>query len=160
MKIVKFSISQALTTDVLQIKELFCNTVLSVNRRHYNQAEVEDWASCGENLAKLESMIGTHYFIVARNDDNRIIGFSSITPEGYLHSMFVDRDFQNAGVATSLLSEVEQYAHDSGVAAISSDVSKTARPFFENKGYVVITEQQHKANQLYLTNYKMVKNLK
>lgn len=160
MKIAKFAIFQAQITDVEQIRDLFCNTVRSVNSRDYCQAEVEDWASCGDDLTKLKSMIGTHYFVVARNDENRIIGFSSITPEGYLHSMFVDRDFQNVGVATALLSEVEQYAHDKDIAALSSDVSKTARAFFENKGYVVRTEQQHKANHLYLTNYKMVKNLK
>ena len=76
----------------------------------YSQAEVEDWASCGDDLSKIEDMIKTHYFIVAVNRQSEIVGFSSITPQGYLHSMFVHKDFQGKGIATMLLEEIERYA--------------------------------------------------
>ena len=57
----------ALNTDIEEIQSLYRNTVLVINRRNYSQEEVEDWASCGDDLSKLESMIKTHYFIVAVN---------------------------------------------------------------------------------------------
>ena len=82
-----FTIREAQQTDTIALKELFQNTVLAVNSKDYSQAEVEDWASCGDDLSNIEEMIKTHYFIVAVNQQSQIIGFSSITSQGYLHSM-------------------------------------------------------------------------
>ncbi|SCI96205.1 putative acyltransferase [uncultured Bacteroides sp.] len=147
----------ALQSDAVELKKLFQNTVLAINRRDYSQAEVEDWASCGDDLSNIEDMIKTHYFIVAVNQQSEIVGFSSITPQGYLHSMFVHKDFQGEGIATILLNEIEQYAITNGIMRITSEVSLTARPFFEKKGYIVEEEQKRKANQLSLTNFWMAK---
>ena len=144
-------------SDAVELKNLFQNTVLAINRRDYSQAEVEDWASCGDNLSNIEDMIKTHYFIVAVNQQSEIVGFSSITPQGYLHSMFVHKNFQGEGIATMLLNEIEQYVITNGIIRITSEVSLTARPFFEKKGYIVEEEQKRKANQLSLTNFWMAK---
>ncbi len=155
-----FTIRQARQSDVVELKELFQTTVLAVNRRDYSQEEVEDWASCGNDLAHMAEMIRTHYFFVAVDDNSRIVGFSSITPQGYLHSMFVHKDFQGKGIATMLLAEAERYAAFNGITRITSEVSLTARPFFEKKGYVVEMEQKRRANRLSLTNFWMAKTIK
>ena len=152
-----FIIRAALQSDAVELKKLFQNTVLAINRRDYSQAEVEDWASCGDDLSNIEDMIKTHYFIVAVNQQSEIVGFSSITPQGYLHSMFVHKDFQGKGIAIMLLNEIEQYAITNGIMRITSEVSLTARPFFEKRGYIVEEEQKRKANQLSLTNFWMAK---
>lgn len=154
-----FIIRVALQSDTVELKELFQNTVLAINRRDYTQAEVEDWASCGNDLSNIEDMIKTHYFIVTVNQQSEIVGFSSITPQGYLHSMFVHKDFQGEGIATMLLNEIEQYAMTNGIMRITSEVSLTARPFFEKRGYIVEEEQKRKANQLSLTNFWMAKQV-
>ncbi len=154
-----FMIRVALQSDTVELKQLFQNTVLAINRRDYSQAEVEDWASCGDNLANIKEMIKTHYFIVAVNQQSEIVGFSSITPQGYLHSMFVHKDFQGKGIAIMLLNEIEQYAITNGIMRITSEVSLTARPFFEKRGYIVEEEQKRKANQLSLTNFWMAKQM-
>lgn len=154
-----FIIRVAQQSDIVEIKELFQNTVLVINKRDYSQTEVEDWASCGDNLSTLEDMIKTHYFIVAVNQQSEIVGFSSITSQGYLHSMFVHKDFQGKGIATILLKEIEQHAITTGIMRITSEVSLTARPFFEKKGYTVEEEQKRKANQLSLTNFWMAKQM-
>ena len=104
-------------------------------------------------------MIKTHYFIVATNLQSQIVGFSSITQQGYLHSMFVHKDFQGQGIATLLLKEIERYATTNGITRITSEVSLTARPFFEKRDYIVEKEQKRKANQLSLTNFWMAKKL-
>lgn len=40
---------------------------------------------------------------------------------------------------------------------LTSEVSITAKPFFEKQGFQVDEEQKRKANQMCLTNYKMSK---
>ncbi|RHJ79132.1 GNAT family N-acetyltransferase [Parabacteroides sp. AM08-6] len=154
-----FTIRIARLSDASKLKDLFQNTVLTINKRDYSKAEVEDWASCGDNLSNIEEMIKTHYFIVAVNQQSQIVGFSSITPQGYLHSMFVHKDFQDKGIATMLLEEIERYAISNGIMRIASEVSLTARPFFEKRGYIVEKEQKRKANQLSLINFWMAKEL-
>ena len=154
-----FTIRQAQQSDAVELKELFQNTVLVINRRDYSQAEVEDWASCGNNLSNIKERIETHCFVVAVNQQSQIVGFSSITSQGYLHSMFVHKDFQGEGIATMLLEEIERYAITAGITRITSEVSLTARPFFEKKGYIVKEEQKRKANQLSLTNFWMAREM-
>lgn len=156
---VDFIIRVAQQSDVIELRDLYQNTVLVINSHDYSQEEVEDWASCGEDLSKWEERIKTHYFIVAVNQQSQIVGFSSITPQGYLHSMFVHKDFQHKGIATLLLKEVERYAIANRMMRITSEVSITARPFFEKRGYTVEAEQKRRANQLCLTNYQMAKSL-
>ncbi len=154
-----FIIRAAQQSDTAELRDLFRNTVLMINSCDYSQAEVEDWASCGDDLSKIGDMIKTHYFIVAVNQQSQIVGFSSITPQGYLHSMFVHKDFQGKGIATMLLEEIERYAITTGITRITSEVSLTARPFFEKRGYIVEEEQKRKANQLSLTNFWMAKGI-
>ena len=48
-----FIIRAALQSDAVELKNLFQNTVLAINRRDYLQAEVEDWASCGDDLSNI-----------------------------------------------------------------------------------------------------------
>ena len=154
-----FRIRIAKLSDTSELKDLFQNTVLNVNKRDYSLAEVEDWASCGNDLSHIEEMIKTHYFIVAINRQSQIVGFSSVTQQGYLHSMFVHKGFQGQGIATLLLKEIERYVTMNGITRITSEVSLTARPFFEKKGYIVTKEQKRKANRLSLTNFWMAKPL-
>lgn len=154
-----FTIRIAQQSDALELMSLFQETVLHINKRDYSEAEVADWASCGNDLSHIKDMIKAHYFIVATNQQSQIVGFSSITHQGYLHSMFIHKDFQGKGIATILLNEIERYATARGIMRITSEVSLTARPFFEKRGYIVEVEQKRKANQLYLTNFWMAKRL-
>ena len=48
-----FTIRIAQPADVLELKDLFQDTVLNINRRDYSKAEVEDWASCGNDICIL-----------------------------------------------------------------------------------------------------------
>lgn len=108
----------------------------------------------------LERLLAKNDFIGALDRQGNIIGFSSMDCNGHLHSMFVHKNWQGCGVATQLLSEVEKVAQKYGVDKIHSEVSITARSFFEQHGYRTMKEQKQKANQLFLTNYKMEKVLK
>ncbi len=134
-------------------------TLRAVNRADYTSDEIEDWASCGDDMSHLADLINSLYFMVALDDKERIIGFTSISEVGYLHSMFVHKDYQGRGVASFLLSKAEEYAMENSIKVITSEVCITAKPFFEKKGYMVEKEQKRRANKLYLTNFWMRKVL-
>ena len=132
--------------DIPEMRKLFRATVLTVNSKDYTKEEVEDWASCGDSVEHWKELLAKNNYIGALDGQGGIVGFSSMNAEGYLHSMFVHKDWQ-----------VEKIARRYGVHKISVEVSVTARPFFEKHGYKVVKEQKAKANRLYLTNYVMEK---
>lgn len=147
------------TADIPELKELFRNTVLTVNARDYTAEEVADWASCGNRPGRWEELLATLYFIAACDAEGRIVGFTSIRNDGYLHSMFVHKEHQGEGIATALLQQIEAYATEQGIHNITSEVSITARPFFERRGYIVEREQKPLCNRLYITNYQIKKTI-
>ena len=145
--------------DIPQMKDLFRTTVLNVNARDYTEEEVKDWASCGDSETRWRELLAGNQYVGAFNECNVLVGFSSMNKDGYLNSMFVHKDFQHRGIATQLLSEVEQIAGQYGVRYITCEVSLTARTFFEKKGYEIVKIQNYKANRLELTNFVMRKVL-
>ena len=145
--------------DVLQMRDLFCATVLNVNTRDYTEEEAKDWASCGERTERWKELLAYNQYVGAFDEHDCLVGFASMNKDGYLHSMFVHKDFQHKGIATQLLWEVERIARQYGVVHITSEVSLTARPFFEKKGYEVVKIQKCQANRLKLTNFVMRKLL-
>ena len=96
-----------------------------------------------------------HYTIVAINDEI-IVGFGDIDKTGYLDRLFVHKDYQKQGIASIMCNELEQSVKGN---KITTHASITAKPFFEQRGYKVIREQQVIRNGISLTNYVMTKSI-
>ncbi len=58
-------------------------------------------------------------------------GFGSVNETVYMHTLFVDADYQHQGTATLLYQYLEKYVQDKEVEKIISEVSITSKPFFE-----------------------------
>ena len=159
--------------DITQLAELFKGTVRGANAADYSLEETEDWVSCGDRTEHWEELISRLYFVVAEQVEGRknrfmysqqagekgIVGFAAVSDGGYLNSMFVHKDCQRCGIARILLQEMENYARSKGIDRLFSEVSITARPFFETEGYAVVKEQRRRAGQLELKNFVMEKKL-
>ncbi|MDL2277137.1 GNAT family N-acetyltransferase [Parabacteroides sp. OttesenSCG-928-G07] len=150
-------IRQATLSDIPKLKELYQNTILTINRKDYTVEEVEDWASCVDDTSHLVESFEEQHYVVAEDESGVIVGFASVNDTGYIHTLFVHKDYQHQGIATSLYKFIETYAKAKGVEMLTSEVSITAKPFFEKQGFQVDEAQKRKANQLYLTNFKMSK---
>jgi len=74
--------------------------------------------------------------------DGRVAGFTDLDDNGYIDMMFVDPDFGRQGVATTLLAATMTLARQRGLVALTTYASLTAKPFFEQHGFLV-TEERH-----------------
>lgn len=155
----QFLIRTATFSDIFELNKLYQNTVLIVNRKDYTSDEVEDWASCGNNIKHWHQLFEDQHYVLAENRERVIVGFASINEVGYMHTLFIHSDFQRYGIATLLYQYLEKYAQSKGANIIISEVSITAKPFFEKQGFRIDEEQMRKANKLYLRNYKMSKTI-
>lgn len=140
-------------SDLMELTELFYNTVHTVNAKDYSKEKLDVWATGKVNLEKWGQSLLEHYsLVVAQNDV--IIGFGDIDKTGYLDRLYIHKDYQGKGVATAICNELEQKIQG---GKIITHASITAKPFFEKRGYKVVKEQQVELQGIFLTNYVMEK---
>ncbi len=148
-------IRQATPADLPQITRLFYETIQTINARDYPQDQIDDWSSWHTD-PRWSEKIASQYFIVAIHNE-KIVGFASLTPTGYLDFMFTHKDHQRQGIASLLLSELEKKAIQQGNPEITTEASITAKPFFQHHGFTVRQKQRKQSRNKSLENYLMVK---
>lgn len=147
-------IKKATQKDIPTLQKLFIETVLEVNRKDYSEEQVKDWASCGTDLTKWEKRLMEYdHYVCIKNHE--IAGFTAFNTNGFINSMFVSKNFQRCGVAQQLMDLILEESKRNNVGQLTSEVSITAKPFFEKNGFVVVRQQDAIANRLTLINYVM-----
>lgn len=141
------------SSDCESLTMLFYNTVHYVNSKDYTKEQLDAWASGNADLSEWNQTFLKTYTVVAV-ESNVLIGFGNVDNTGYLDMLYVHKDYQRKGIATAICKELEKYFY---AGKITSHVSITAKPFFENRGYKVVREQQVERKGVRLTNYIMEK---
>ena len=155
----KILIRHARPNDLTAIQELFVDTIEAVCRYDYSPEQIAVWTSSIENTKRWTDKLMKQYFLIAEID-NRIVGFASLENNEYFDFMYVHKDYQRQGIADNLYSEIEAKAIKHGATLLTSDVSITARPFFEKKGFKIMAEQRNDIKCVEVINYKMIKELR
>ncbi len=149
-------IRPATINNLDKIRQLFYNTILFINSKDYTEDQVTAWAAGYNNIDSWRNKIKEQHFFVAEID-NKIAGFGSLTKNGYLDLLYVDKDYQRSGIAKRLLTKIEMLAKKLSLTELTSEVSITATPFFLKHGFKIITEQYADMKGVKLTNFKMIK---
>lgn len=137
-------------SDCPRLAKLFYQTVHEVNKQDYTKEQLNAWATGEVDLSAWNHSFLEHYALVAVEGDE-ILGFGDIDETGYLDRLYVHKDHQREGIASRLCDKLE--AHVSG--NIRTHASITAKPFFQNRGYKIIKEQQVERRGIPLTNFVM-----
>jgi putative acetyltransferase len=145
-------------SDIPNIAKLFYETIQTVNIKDYTQEEVDDWSSWYSDTDKWKQKINEQFFIIAQLN-NELVGFSSLSEDGYLDYMFVHKEHQRKGIAKKLYSKIEEKALEQKNHIIYSEVSITAKKFFESLGFEIEKLQTKKSKNKELTNFRMRKRI-
>ena len=147
----------ATSEDFLAVKKLFQETVRNVCTGDYSPEEIEAWTSViEEEPARWLKKIEEQYFLLIEIDQE-LVGMGSLLNGDYIDIMYVHQDHQGKGIAKLLLSELEAEAAKQGKTHLTSDVSITARPFFEKKGFQVLHKNEIPRKDVILINYHVQK---
>lgn len=141
------------TADCEQLAKLFYNTVHSINAKDYTEEQLNVWATGRIDLHEWNCSFLKHKTIVAIKN-NEIVGFGDIDNSGYLDRLYVHKDYQGMGIASAICNKLECSVN---AKIITTHASITAKPFFQQRGYRVIKEQQVIRQGIALTNYVMEK---
>ena len=144
--------------DLDSIRQLFYETITTINAKDYNQKQILVWSAGYDNVDNWKKKITAQHFFVAMIEKD-IAGFCSLTSDGYLDFMYIHKDFQSNGIASKLLSHLEHIAIGLNLQEIRTDASLTARPFFAKRGFVISAIQKKFIDNVEFENTVMVKNL-
>lgn len=146
-------------SDLNEMQELFVQTIQWVCKNDYNPDQINAWVSGVKNTERWIDMIKTQVVLLVIIED-KIAGFGTLKDSNYIDFFFIHKDFQRQGIAHRILSELELEAKNNHSKKLTSDISITAKPFFEKNGFVVKSEQKNMALNVEIINYKMEKVIK
>lgn len=151
-------IRKADAEDADSIRELYRETIITVNTRDYDEQQIAVWAKGSEDRKAWMQKINEQHFIVAEINE-KLVGFSSITDEGYIDFMFTHKDHQHQGIASSMIARLTEIAHEKKLEKIWAEVSITARPFFASKGFRITERFVKEVNGVSFDDCIMTKHL-
>lgn len=132
MKNLKILIRHSKVDDLIEIQELFVNTISIICKEDYSSEQIKIWASSIKNTQRWMDKLSSQYFLIAELE-NKIVGYASLENDNHLDFLYVHKDYQRQSIASKLYSEIEVEAIKRNAAQLHSDVSITAKPFFEKK---------------------------
>jgi putative acetyltransferase len=143
--------------DLDAVISIFLAAIRETAPRDYTPTEVDAWAQADrDRWASWRLSRPTWIAFI----DQAPVGFTDLEPNGHLDMMFVHPAHQRIGIATALLNIVEAAARMQGLSRIFTEASVTARPFFEARGFSIISAQLVEKRGQWLRNYRMEKLLK
>ena len=146
------------TADCEALARLFYDTVHTVNAKDYTKAQLDVWATGNVDLEAWDRSLTAHFTLVAE-ENGVITGFGDMDPSGYLDRLYVHGEFQGQGVAASIAQALEGFARGLGVGRIAVHASRTARGFFQSRGFRVVKAQQVERRGVLLENFVMERQL-
>lgn len=142
--------------DARILWEIFYNTIRNINIRDYSQLEVEAWASDEQDPRLWEKrMRGISPFIA--EIDKVPVGYSDLQSNGLIDHFFCHHEYQRQGVGRALMEHIFTIGKARGISRYHSEVSKTAKPFYERFGFSVVKEQTLDTGGQKLKNFLMEK---
>lgn len=147
------------SSDAPSLWNVFYSAIHQIACADYTAEQLEAWAtSQTPDLAKWAvRMEGIKPFVA--EIDGQIVGYADLQPSGYIDHFFVSALAARKGVGSALMRHIHERAEQWRLSRLFSDVSLTARPFFERFGFAVGSAQQVDMRGVVLDNFKMTKEL-
>ncbi|MDN3701951.1 GNAT family N-acetyltransferase [Vibrio artabrorum] len=150
------TIREYVESDAQALWGIHFYTIRNVNIRDYSQEQVEAWAPECLDLSVWKTRISGLSPFVAEVD-NTIVGYTDLQPNGLIDHFFCHHEYQGQGVGKALMSHVLSMAEQRGIRRLYSEVSITARPFYEYFGFKVVQTQEMEVRGQKLRNFVMEK---
>ena len=144
--------------DAPVLLALFRDTIRRVNARDYSPEQIRAWASDDiDPVVWMDRFMGR--FVIVADEAGQPVGFTELESDGHIDRMYVSADHQGQGIGRQLLAAVVAEARRLGLARLFVEASLTARPFFEARGFTVLTPQVVTCREVEFVNYRMERGL-
>ncbi|WP_332870221.1 GNAT family N-acetyltransferase [Psychromonas sp. MB-3u-54] len=142
--------------DAREIWLLFFNTIRNINRHDYTELQVQAWAPDSMDLFIWNKrMIDIEPFIA--EIDGTIVGYADLQNDGLIDHFFCHHQYQRQGIGSALMAHIFDLGNKKKINSFFSQVSISAKPFFEHFGFNLVKQQSVEVKDQQLTNFHMQK---
>ena len=144
--------------DEAALFNVYFTAIHGVASRDYSPEQVEAWAPADLDAVLWANRIqGIQPFVVELGVE--IVGYADVQPDGYVDHFFVSGAHPRQGIGTRLMARIHEDAASLGLTELTSEVSKTAEPFFVLHGFKVVERRFPVLRGVALQNALMRKEL-
>ena len=123
--------------DEPYLRLVFESAIHEVAIRDYSHAEVDAWAPRQfDPTLWARRMHGIAPFVVER--DGEIVAYADVQSNGYIDHFFVAGAANGLGIGRRLMERIHDRARELGIDELTSEVSRTAQPFYLHFGFETI----------------------
>ncbi len=138
--------------------EIYYSAIHLVARSDYDVAQINAWAPRDLDKTLWAQKIQEIRPFVAELD-GKIVGYADVQSSGYIDHFFVSGHYPRQGIGTKLMAALHEEAFRLGLSEMTSDVSRTAQPFFEKFGFSIIEQRTPELRGVIIPNALMRKRL-
>ncbi len=143
-------------SDASELWKIFYNTVRKVNIHDYSEAQVKAWAPDDFSADIWQQKMNSISPFVAEID-GLLVGYADLQKSGLIDHFFCHSDYQGQGIGRCLMKYVLSVGQSQRITRFYSEVSITARPFYERFGFNVVCDQTVEIRGQKLRNFVMEK---
>ena len=127
--------------DAPALFRVFHSAIHLIASRDYSVEQINAWApnQIDGDLWR-QRMLGIRPFVVCDGDE--IVGYADLQDSGYIDHFFVSGHHPRRGIGSMLMERIHDAAEARGLTQLTSDVSRTAEPFYRRYGFVVVERKE------------------
>ena len=151
-------LKQITKKDQLKLKEVYFDSVLSIDENIYSKEHKSAWAfQAWENPEFEKSLLkGIGSKLIYKNE---IIGFATRYPENRLSLLYVRGNFKRKGFGIMLLNSIEKDALKSGINKLNTEASLISYKLLLKRNWEIDRKEKVIIKGLIFERYKMFKIL-
>ncbi len=140
--------------DVSGISRLYYDTIHLINSHDYTREQIDAWAPAVPDVSFWKERFKKYHVYVAEEDEH-IVGFTELDTTGHIDCFFVHHEWQRRGVGARLMERVVATAGREQMPRLFAEASITAVPFFRDRGFVVVRENEATRRNVKLKQFVM-----
>ena len=126
--------------DESALHSVFHSAIHGVASRDYTPEQIDAWAPENVDREKWRQRVSEiDPFVV--EIDGQIVAYADLQDDGYIDHFYVAASCARQGCGTLLMNHILDTATAKGMRVLTSNVSRTAQPFFRKFGFVIVEER-------------------
>jgi putative acetyltransferase len=139
--------------------DVYYTAIHLVASRNYTAEQVQAWAPQDLDVTLWRDKIRSIKPFVAELD-RKVVGYADVQSSGYIDHFFVSGLHPRKGIGSLLMRRILSEAEGRGIATLTSDVSRTAQPFFERFGFAIVEQRNPVLRGVVVPNALMQRDCK
>ena len=151
-------LKQITKKDQLKLKEVYFDSVISIDENIYSKEQKFAWASQAWENSEFEKSLleGMGLMLIC---NNMITGFATRYPENRLSLFYVRGNFKRKGYGTMILDSIEKNALKSGIKKLNTEASLISYKLLLKRNWEIVRKEKVIIKGLSFERYKMYKIL-